>query len=65
MWVKDAGYEVLALRRALCLKKSVIAAVFIQNMHVVKGDRIKVRGEEVRIYVIIVIFLQIERCSGI
>ena len=56
--IKDAGYEVLVPRRALCLKKSVVVAVFIQNVSVVKGDhRIMVRGEEVRIYIIVVILV--------
>ena len=57
MRVKDAGFEVLASRRASCLKKSVVAAVYIQNVCVVKGDRIEVKGEEVRIYIIFGIFV--------
>ena len=60
MRIKDAGYEVIASRRASCLEKSVVAAVFIQSVCVVEGDRIKVRGEEVRIYIIVVIFVQRE-----
>ena len=58
--VKDAGYEVLATRRLLCLMKAVVSAVFIQNVCVVEGDRIKVRGEEVRIHIIVVIFVNRE-----
>ena len=38
-------------------RKSSVATVFIQNVCMLLGDRIKIRGEEVRIYIIVVIFL--------
>ena len=60
VWTKDAGYEIVASRRASCFRKSSVAVVFIQNVCVVKGDRIKVRGEEVRIYIIVVIVVDRE-----
>ena len=60
MWTIDAGYEVVALRRASCLKKSFVATVSIQNVCVVKGDRIKIKWEEVKIYIIVVIFVDRE-----
>ena len=60
MRTKDAGYEVVASRRASCLRKSSVAAVLTQNVCAVKGDHIEVRGEEVRIYFIVVIFVDRE-----
>ena len=48
------------MRPTSCFQKVVVAAVFVRNVCVVEGDRIKVREEEVRIYVIVVIFVNRE-----
>ena len=45
--IKDPGYEVVASWRRLCFIKLFVAAIFVQNLFVVKGDnRNKVGGDK-------------------